>query len=133
MTRFAQPLLATLLAVVPSLAVSQAIVPDGHPGFVLAEAIAEQGCVLHQDDVNAVMEGAGLQSQQFPLMAVPLMQDGFLMSTGNGTLTLVNWGACAGAVPADETDADADTDADLETDADDMSSDAEADTEAETD
>lgn len=108
MTRIAHPLLATLLAGAPSLVAAQAVTPADHPGFVLAEAIAAQGCVLHQDDVNTVMEGAGLPGPTFPQFAVPLMRDGFLMSTGNGTLTLVNWGACTGEAPLDAVDAEDD-------------------------
>ncbi len=84
--------LSALLAA--SVAYGQATTPEDHPGYPLAQAIAAQGCVLHQDDVNAVLEEAGLENAQFPQMAVPLMQTGFLRSTGNGTLTLVNWGLC---------------------------------------
>lgn len=101
------PLLATLLAAVPCLAQAQAIVPEGHVGFALAEAIAAQGCVLHQDDVNEVLEAAGLVTPQFPQMAVPLMQDGYLRPSGEGTLTLINWGLCTDQVGgADDADGD---------------------------
>ncbi len=78
---------------------AQAPTPEDHPGYPLAQAIAASGCVLHQDDVNALMEEAGLENALFPQMAVPLMQTGFLRSTGNGTLTLVNWGVCTGDAP----------------------------------
>lgn len=104
MTRMMPSLLATLLAVAPFIANAQAVVPDDHPGFVLAEAIAADGCVLHQDDVNALLERLGLDAPQFPQMAVPLMQDGFLMPSGEGTLTLVNWGLCIAEVA--DTDVD---------------------------
>ena len=90
---------AALLAA--SMAHGQAATPEDHPGYPLAQAIAAQGCVLHQDDVNAVMEGIGVDSAMFPQMAVPLMQTGFLRSSGNGTLTLVNWGLCTGEAPAE--------------------------------
>ncbi|MEX3016280.1 hypothetical protein [Gymnodinialimonas hymeniacidonis] len=89
---------AALLAA--SMAHGQAATPEDHPGYPLAQAIAAQGCVLHQDDVNAVMDSIGVESAMFPQMAVPLMQTGFLRSSGNGTLTLVNWGLCTGDVPA---------------------------------
>lgn len=93
--RLIQPLLGLcLLAALPSGAQAQALVPDDHPGFVLAEAIAAHGCVLHQDDVNPLLEAADLGQQEFPMMAVPLMQDGYLRPSGEGTLTLVNWGLC---------------------------------------
>ncbi|WP_224814040.1 hypothetical protein [Hasllibacter sp. MH4015] len=99
--------------VVASMAHAQAPTPEDHPGYPLAQAIAAEGCVLHQDDVNAVMEGIGVDSAMFPQMAVPLMQTGFLRPSGNGTLTLVNWGVCAdlpagnsGAEDAPEGDAD---------------------------
>ena len=115
MTRFSHLLLATLLAGVPTVAVTQAVTPTDHPGFVLAEAIAAQGCVLHQDDVNALLEAAGLVTPQFPQMTIPLMQDGYLMPSGEGTLTLVNWGLClpleaeesAEDAPADDLPAEA--------------------------
>ncbi|UWQ94965.1 hypothetical protein K3728_14900 [Rhodobacteraceae bacterium M385] len=103
MTRLTQPLLATLLAVVPFVATAQAVTPEDHPGFLLAEAVAAQGCVLHQDDVNGMLEELGLENAQFPQMAVPLMRDGFLMPSGQGTMTLVNWGLCV----EPETDAEA--------------------------
>ena len=77
-----------------SMAHGQAATPEDHPGYPLAQAIAERGCVLHQDDVNEVMEGIGVDSAIFPQMAVPLMQTGFLRPSGEGTLTLVNWGLC---------------------------------------
>lgn len=111
MTRLLHPLLATLLAGVPLAATAQAVAPADHPGFVLAEAIAAQGCVLHQDDVNAVLETAGLANEQFPQMAVPLMRDGYLMPSGEGTMTLTGWGLCTGAAleaqPDEETPAPA--------------------------
>ncbi len=88
-----------------SMAHGQAATPEDHPGYPLAQAIAEQGCVLHQDDVNSVMESIGVESAMFPQMAVPLMQTGFLRSSGNGTLTLVNWGLCTGEAPAEEPEA----------------------------
>lgn len=94
MTRLTQPLLATLLAIAPCVAMAQAVTPEDHPGFALAEAVAAQGCVLHQDDVNGILEELGLENAQFPQMAVPLMRDGFLMPSGQGTMTLVNWGLC---------------------------------------
>lgn len=77
----------------------QAPTPEDHPGYPLAQAIAERGCVLHQDDVNEVLEEAGLENAQFPQMAVPLMQTGILAPSGEGTLTLVNWGVCTGGTP----------------------------------
>ncbi len=83
---------------------AQAIIADDHPGFALAEEIAGRGCVLHQDDVNEVMAAAGLAGPAFPQFAVPLMRDGFLISSGNGTLTLVNWGICTGAADAEAED-----------------------------
>ncbi len=83
--------------VVAGLAHGQAATPEDHPGYPLAQAIAEQGCVLHQDDVGAVMEELGLGDADFPQMAVPLMQTGFLRPSGQGTLTLENWGLCVGA------------------------------------
>lgn len=97
----------TLVAVflLSGAAHAQAPTPEDHPGYPLAQAIAAQGCVLHQDDVNALMEEAGLDNAQFPQMAVPLMQTGFLRSTGNGTLTLVNWGVCTGDLPDPADDA----------------------------
>lgn len=114
MTRLTKLLLPTILAALPCLTLAQALIPEGHPGFVLADAIAARGCVLHQDDVNAVMEEAGLPSQHFPMMAVPLMQDGYLAPGEEGTLVLSNWGLCtlgsinapdpeeSGSVPEDE-------------------------------
>lgn len=95
------------------MAFAQAVVPENHPGFVLAEAIAAHGCVLHQDDVNPLLEAAGLQAQQFPMMAVPLMRDGYLAPSGEGTLTLVNWGLCIGEEPESEA-ADVDPEAEVE-------------------
>ncbi|GAB5449119.1 hypothetical protein [Gymnodinialimonas sp.] len=107
MTRFFHPLLAALLAGAPFAVSAQAVVPADHPGFVLAEAIAAQGCVLHQDDVNPLLEAAGLENAQFPQMAVPLMRDGYLRPSGEGTMTLTGWGLCTGAAldaqPGDET------------------------------
>lgn len=75
---------------------AQVATPENHPGYALAQAIAAQGCVLHQDDVAALLDGAGLQPRDFPQMALPLIQDGILAPTGNGTLTLVAWGLCVG-------------------------------------
>lgn len=88
--------LSAALLTVPILAHAQAATPEDHPGYVLAQAIAAQGCVLHQDDVNPLLAAAGLQPPDFPQMALPLIQEGILASTGNGTLTLVNWGLCTG-------------------------------------
>ncbi len=104
---------AALLAA--SMAHGQAAIPEDHPGYPLAQAIAEQGCVLHQDDVVTVMEGLGLDDGVFPQMAVPLMQTGFLQPGSEGTLVLVNWGLCTGEVPEVETEVEADTE--TETDA----------------
>lgn len=121
MTRYSPPLpmalLAALLAGAPFAAGAQAVAPADHPGFVLAEAIAAQGCVLHQDDVNAVLETAGLENQQFPQMAVPLMRDGYLMPSGEGTMTLINWGLCltADGAGAEEAEAEAEVQPDDET------------------
>ncbi|QXT39185.1 hypothetical protein [Gymnodinialimonas ceratoperidinii] len=88
--------MAPLVAMMPAFALAQVATPGDHPGFVLAEAIAAQGCVLHQDDVNDLLASAGLENAQFPQMAVPLMRDGYLAPSGEGTLTLVNWGLCMG-------------------------------------
>ncbi|OAN75863.1 hypothetical protein A8B78_15595 [Jannaschia sp. EhC01] len=101
MTRFIPPLLAALLAGAPFAAGAQAVVPADHPGFVLAEAIAAQGCVLHQDDVNPLLAEVGLENAQFPEMAVPLMRDGYLRPSGEGTMTLTNWGLCTGEALAE--------------------------------
>jgi hypothetical protein len=90
------PLLAALLAA--SAVHAQAPTPEDHPGYALAQAIAASGCVLHQDDVGSVLDALGLGPAAFPQMALPLIQDGILMSTGNGTLTLVNWGPCTGEI-----------------------------------
>ena len=98
--------LAAALTVAGS-AHAQSPTPADHPGFVLAEAIAARGCVLHQDDVNALLADLGLTPPDFPRMALPLIQDGTLASTGNGTLTLVNWGLCTGLPEAPVAPADA--------------------------
>jgi hypothetical protein len=107
-------LIAPLVALMPALALAQAATPEDHPGQVLAEAIAAQGCVLHQDDVNDLLAAAGLENAQFPQMAVPLMRDGFLAPSGAGTLTLVNWGLCTGARPGAADAAGGDTAAEAE-------------------
>lgn len=112
MSRFCFSAVLAVTLLTTSIADAQAVVPEDHPGFVLAEAIAEQGCVLHQDDVNAVLESAGLESPQFPQMAVPLMRDGYLAPSGEGTLTLMNWGTCTGDIA--EEDAAVEIEADLE-------------------
>ena len=70
---------------------------------------------MHQDDVNPILEAAGLEPPQFPQMALPLLQDGILAPTGNGTLTLVNWGVCTGEAGT-ATDAETDADAEATTD-----------------
>lgn len=90
----------TILALAATPSAAQAPTPDTHPGYVLAQAIAARGCVLHQDDVGAVMGALGLGDAAFPQMAVPLMQSGFLRPSGEGTLTLVNWGLCIGGAGA---------------------------------
>ena len=97
-------LLGPAAVLAAGMAYGQAATPEDHPGYPLAQAIAAQGCVLHQDDVNAVMDGIGVESSMFPQMAVPLMQTGFLRPTGNGTLTLEIWGLCTGQAPADAGD-----------------------------
>ncbi len=81
---------------------AQSATPEDHPGYPLAQAIAAQGCVLHQDDVGTLLTSAGLSPQAFPQMALPLIQDGILASSGNGTLTLVAWGLCTGGVADSE-------------------------------
>lgn len=115
MTRLPPLLLAVLLVGAPSIAAAQAVTPTDHPGFVLAEAIAAHGCVLHQDDVNPLLEAAGLEAPQFPQMAVPLMRDGYLMPSGEGTMTLINWGLCTGEDAAGAAPADAEPQPDSET------------------
>jgi hypothetical protein len=100
-TRPLLPALALLAAVSATALHAQSPTPEDHPGFRLAEAIAAQGCVLHQDDVSALLDANDLMPTDFPQMALPLIQDGILASTGNGTLTLVNWGLCTG-LPAPE-------------------------------
>lgn len=110
---FSAVLAVTLLAT--ANAGAQAIVPEDHPGFVLAEAIAARDCVLHQDDVNIVMEEAGLESQQFPMMAVPLMQDGYLAPGEEGTLVLANWGVCVASSSDGDAEEEADSQPDSET------------------
>lgn len=127
MTRFSHLLLAPLLAAFPYVTHAQAVTPADHPGFLLAEAIAADGCTLHQDDVNALLAELGLASPQFPQMAVPLMRDGYLVPGGEGVLALVNWGLCTGdeaegggaeggVEAAGEVGGDAETEADPDAD-----------------
>lgn len=103
---FARLALMLLASLVASPVLAQAPTPDDHPGHALAQAIAARGCVLHQDDVAALLDDAGLQSSDFPQMALPLIGDGILASTGNGTLTLVAWGLCVGDVQPSGDQAD---------------------------
>lgn len=89
---------------------AQSATPEDHPGYALAQAIAAQGCVLREEDVGTLLTEAGLQPQAFPQMALPLIQDGILASTGNGTLTLVAWGLCTGEASGGEEPPAAGTD-----------------------
>ncbi|GAA5071861.1 hypothetical protein KUV65_13475 [Maritalea mobilis] len=93
------PVLASACLAVPAWA-EDAPTPEAHIGFPLAETIAQFGCVLHEEATNMVLFEAGLTADDFPPMAIALMQDGILRPTGNGTLTLVNWGPCTGAEAA---------------------------------
>ncbi|AHM02649.1 hypothetical protein roselon_00192 [Roseibacterium elongatum DSM 19469] len=74
--------------------------PESHIGYPLAQTIARFGCVLHEEATNMTLFEAGLTADDFPSMAIALMQDGVLRPTGNGTLTLVAWGPCTGAEAA---------------------------------
>ncbi|MEJ6392268.1 hypothetical protein V8J82_03320 [Gymnodinialimonas sp. 2305UL16-5] len=76
--------------------IAAAPTPIGHPGHDIAQVIAQAGCVLTEDNTNLLLFEAGIQPDDFPPMLVALIQDGIIRPTGNGTLTLVNWGPCTG-------------------------------------
>ena len=78
---------------------AQAPTPEGHPGARLAQVIENAGCVITEDTTNLILFEAGIQPPEFPPMAIALLEDGILAPTGNGTMTLVNWGTCVGDRP----------------------------------
>ena len=100
-------LVASGSAVMSTIAAAQAPAPIDHPSYRLAQAIEAQGCSLTEEATNLVLFEAGIQPGEFPPMAIMLVEEGRLVYSGEGTLTLVNWGTCTGDLPiADSDDAE---------------------------
>ena len=110
--RFLTLLLGPAALLAAGVAQAQAPTPQDHPGARLADAIAAAGCVIHQDTTNELLFSAEIQPPEYPPMAIALIEDGILSSTGNGSLTLLNWGLCVGDRPV--LDAEAETEAGAE-------------------
>lgn len=97
MTRILVKTAGALCLMVTSALAEDAPTPQTHAGYVLAQTIAAAGCVITEENTNLILFEAGIQPPEFPPMAIALLEDGILAPTGNGTMTLVNWGACLGA------------------------------------